>query len=156
MNVIASMYYSVFLELALSNLEEEGISREDILAVPFEKSNNQRKIFDTMYYSDGTSLLDKGLAMAVMVAVPAASYGFIATWGPIIWGILGAIAGFLIGFLIDLGIWGKRKKKRNSKEPIPGVFIIVQCKNTPQAEMVKQIFWTHHALSVGKVCVTNE
>lgn len=156
MNIIASMNYSVFLELALSSLEEEGIKRDHILAVPFEKDNAHQKVFDTMYYSDGTSLLDKGLAMAVMFAVPAASYGFIATWGPIIWGVLGAIVGFLIGFFIDLGIWTKRKKKHKSIGQPPGVFIIVQCKDGSEAEMVKQVFWDHHALSVGKVCVTNE
>ncbi|MGW9019836.1 hypothetical protein, partial [Priestia megaterium] len=111
MNIIASFDRSVYLELALTALKENGIPKEQILAVPLDKRTEERKLFDTIHKSDGISLFDLGASLAVVFSVFGASYGFIATWGPIIWGLIGTAGGFLIGFLIDLFITKRRNQQ---------------------------------------------
>ncbi|MED3981978.1 hypothetical protein [Priestia megaterium] len=150
MNIIASFDRSVYLELVLTALEENGIPKEQILAVPLDKRTEERKLFDAIHKSDGVSLFDLGASLAVVFSVFGASYGFIATWGPIIWGLIGAAGGFLIGFLIDLFI----NKRRNQQEIIKGrsteVFVVIQC-DQDRAEMTERLLWNHFALGVAKV-----
>jgi hypothetical protein len=115
MNVVASFDHSAYLELALTALEEKGIPKGQILAIPLNHRKLDRKIFDTIHKSDGISLFDTGAAFAVALSVIGASYGFIAAWGPIIWGLIGAFAGFSLGFGLDL-LYTKTQNHREIKK----------------------------------------
>src|SRR3954468_17553485 len=100
MHVISSFEHSAFLELALNQLQEKGINKENIVAVSLEKMNGQLTLFDNIHRSDGVSLFDLAAIMGTIFSVLGASYGFVLKWGPIIWGLLGLAFGAILGFLI--------------------------------------------------------
>ena len=47
---------NTFLEMAISTLEKKGIKKENIFAVPLDNRQEERRVFDTIHRSDGTSL----------------------------------------------------------------------------------------------------
>jgi uncharacterized protein YqgC (DUF456 family) len=94
-------------------------------------------------------LFDTGAAFGTALAVIGSSYGFVLKGGPILWGCIGAIAGFLIGFVIDLLV--KRKNPNNqTKGKMSEVVLLVGC-SKQQVEMVESILWKHLAFGVAKV-----
>ncbi|MCU9613247.1 hypothetical protein OEV98_06735 [Caldibacillus lycopersici] len=151
MQVFSTFENSVFLEMALAELEKKGIQQEKIFAVPLDNRSDERKLFDTLHHSDGTSLIDIGMALATAFAVIAASIGFELAWGPIYWGLIGAAVGFIVGVAIRFFI-EKVIKKRNRK--LKGkqseVILIVECEEI-KAELVENILWEHYAIGVAKV-----
>jgi hypothetical protein len=58
MYIIASFEYSTTLELALNKLEQNGIKKENIVAVPLDNRVEEPLLFDTIHHSDGKSLID--------------------------------------------------------------------------------------------------
>jgi len=150
MYIIASFEHSTYLELAITAVQQEGVIKQKILAVPLDKREEKRSLFDTMHHSDGISLIDTPIASATGFAVLGSSYGFTLTWGPIIWGLIGATVGFASGLVINILIQKRRnspslKRKRNTE-----VFIMIQC-NENQVDMVKKILWEHFALGVAVI-----
>jgi hypothetical protein len=106
---------------------------------------------DSTHHSDGTSLSDIGMALATAFAVIGASVGFILSWGPIYWSLIGAFIGFVLGLTIRLYIEKVvKKKKRVLKGKHSEVILIIDCEET-QAELVESILWNHFALGVAKV-----
>jgi hypothetical protein len=151
MQLFSTFENNPFLELAISTLEKKGVKKEKIFAVPLDNRMEERKVFDTIHRSDGTSLIDIGMALATAFSVIGASIGFKLAWGPIFWGIIAAIIGFIVGFSIRLFtevIF--KKKKRSLKGKQSEVILIVDCEDT-QAEFIENILWDHYALGVAKV-----
>ena len=99
--------------MAISTLEKNGVTNENIFAVPLDNRTEQRKVFDTIHRSDGISLIDIGMALATAFSVIGASIGFRLDWGPIYWGLIYACIGFILGFAIRLftEVIVKRKKR---------------------------------------------
>jgi hypothetical protein len=93
-------------------LEQKGIDAKNIFIVPLDNNMEERKIFDNIHRSDGTSLIDVGAALATAFAVIGASVGFKLEWGPIYWGLVGGAVGFLLGLAIRLFTEKVIKKKR--------------------------------------------
>lgn len=80
-----------------------------------------------------------------------ASVGFKLAWGPIYWGLIGAFAGFVLGFAIRLFVvLVVKKNKRVLKGKHSEVILIVDCEDT-QAGLVEDILWSHYALGVAKI-----
>ncbi|KMM39697.1 hypothetical protein [Guptibacillus hwajinpoensis] len=151
MQIFSTFENHIFLEIAISNLEKIGIKSEDIYAVPLDNREESRKIFDTLHRSDGISLIDIAMPLATVFAVVTASIGFKLAWGPIYWGLIGAVGGFMIGFLIRLIIVLKTtKKKHRLKGRQSEVILIVDCDET-KGEAVEKILWEHFALGLAKV-----
>jgi hypothetical protein len=149
--VFSTFDESSYLELAISVLEQKGIKQEDIFAVPLKNRQEERKIFDTLHRSDGISLIDLAMALATVFSVVGASVGFILAWGPIYWGLIGAVIGFLLGLGIKLFIIKTvKKKQRLLRGKHTEVILIVNCDNT-KSELVEQILWEHFAIGVAKV-----
>lgn len=149
MQIFATFDHSTYLELAIRELEQNGFS--DIFAVPLDSRTEEPKLFDTIHRSDGISLINKGLFLAVIFSVIGASRGFILEWGPIYWGIIGAVGGFLIGFLIDLMIIKvKNRKKKLRKGKRSEVILIVDCKEEDGSQ-VEKILWNYTAIGVAKI-----
>ncbi|MCD8502390.1 MAG: hypothetical protein LRY71_12925 [Bacillaceae bacterium] len=137
--------------MAISSLEKIGVKKEKILAVPLINRAEERRLFDTLHRADGISLFDKGAALGTALAVIGASIGFELQWGPIYWGIIGAITGFIIGSLIDFFIFKVvHKRKRLLRGKRSEVVVVVDC---PQelVEKVEEVLWEHLALGVAKV-----
>jgi hypothetical protein len=140
---------SSFLEMSLAELEQTGIPREKILAVPMDQRKEKRRVFDTIHYADGISLFDGAAALGTACMVVGAIYGFVLKWGPILWGLIGLLSGALIGFLLDIWI-GKRSVFKHRIQRVPEVVIIVHCDNLRQMESVEATLWDHFALGVAK------
>ena len=142
---------NAFLEIAISVLEKKGIKQEDIFAVPLDNRTEERKVFDSTHRSDGTSLVDIGMALATAFSVVGASIGFKLAWGPIYWGLISAFIGFVLGFAIRLITeLVLKKKKRVLRGKHSEIILIIDCEET-QAELIENILWNHFALGVAKV-----
>lgn len=151
MQLISTFENNAFLEIAVSMLEKKGIKKENIYAVPLDNRPDERKVFDTIHRSDGTSLIDIGMALGTAFSVIGASIGFKLSWGPIYWGLIGAFIGFMLGFAIRLFTeLVLKKKKRVLKGKQSEVVLIIDCKES-HAELVENILWSHYALGVAKV-----
>ncbi|MGE5395984.1 MAG: hypothetical protein ACM3MK_00455 [Chitinophagales bacterium] len=155
MFVAASFEYNLHLELAISELENKGIRRESIAAVLMDSRVEERKILDTIHRADGISSFDAASLLGTFGLLLGAIYGFVLSWGPIIWGLIGLIIGAILGLLLDLfgtklfGIKRKAEGRSNTaKGKAPQVFLIIECEDD-QAKSVKDILWDNLALGVG-------
>lgn len=90
MQVFSTFNHSIYLELAIVALERSGIPKSQILAIPLEVKDDHFLLFDSIHQSDGISLFDIAAGLATAFAVIGVSVGFILTWGPIYWGLIGA------------------------------------------------------------------
>ncbi|TMU88350.1 hypothetical protein FGG79_02680 [Bacillus sp. BHET2] len=151
MQIFSTFENHVFLEIAIAGLEKVGITKEDIFAVPLDNRKEKRKIFDTLHRSDGISLIDMAMPMATACAVITASIGFELKWGPIYWGLIGAVGGFVLGLAIRLILVSKSNQKQHRlKGKHSEVILIVECDES-KGEQVEKILWEHFALGLAKI-----
>jgi hypothetical protein len=151
MQFFSSFEHTTHLEMVITDLEEKGIKKDQIFAVPLQNRRTEHQYFDTIHYSDGVSFINKGAIFATAFSVIGASRGFVLEWGPIYWGLIGAVSGFIVGILIDLFIHIVVKKKPPFKKgKCTEVILIIDCERT-QEKMIEDLLWHHHALGVAKV-----
>lgn len=148
MYVVASFHYNLHTEIAIARVEDLGIKKENILAVPLEKRGETRNIFDTIHHADGISLFDGGAILGTACMVLGVIYGFVLEWGPIIWGLLGLGGGFLVGFLLDLVFTRAKHSKERRSEQDGELFILINC-GKEQVKEVEKALWDHLALGVA-------
>jgi uncharacterized membrane protein len=155
MFVCGSFAYNFHLELAISELEKKGIPGDAIAAILMDSRVEERKILDTIHRADGISSFDAAALLGTFCMLAGAIYGFVLHWGPIIWGLIGLLAGSLLGLLGDVLIsqmhlknLPKSRTTGTAKGESPQVFIIVECSNE-QVAMVKEKLWDNLALGVG-------
>jgi hypothetical protein len=148
MFVIATFENSIYIELAITALEEQGISKELILAAPLDKRKEPRNLFDTIHKSDGFSLFDGPSILGTCLMLLGAIYGYELVWGPILWGIIGAVSGLILGFLIKMLML--KKSKRGSKNISSEIVLMIRCEDQ-KWEMVEKILWDHLALGLTKI-----
>ena len=109
-----------------------------------------KQLFDTIYRADGINMLDVAAMLGTCFMLLGSIYGYVLAWGPIIWGLIGAISGILLGFSIKFLLI--RKSNANSKKNTSEVVIMIRC-DEDHWETVKDILWDHTALGVSKVLV---
>lgn len=148
MFVIATFENTIYIELAITALEQQGISKELILAAPLDKRKEPRNLFDSIHKSDGFSLFDGPAILGTCLMLLGAIYGYELEWGPILWGIIGAVSGLLLGFLIKMLML--KKNKRGSKNISSEIVLMVRCEEN-KWEMVEKILWDHLALGLTKI-----
>ncbi|WHZ02946.1 hypothetical protein QNH48_29205 [Neobacillus sp. YX16] len=148
MFVIATFENSIYIELAITALEQQGISKELILAAPLDKRKELRGLFDTIHKSDGFSLFDGPSILGTCLMLLGAIYGYVLEWGPILWGIIGAVSGLLLGFLLKMLIL--RKNKRGSSKITSEIVLMVRCEDH-KWEQVEKLLWDHFALGLTKI-----
>lgn len=153
MYIVSTFDHSNYLELAITAIQMKGIAKENILGVSMDKRGEDRKLFDTIHSSDGLSLLDLPIILATLFCLFGSIYGFILTWGPVLWGLIGLFAGLSLGFIIKL-ITTKKYDNRQKKSKATEVVLIIECKEN-QLEMVKDLLWENHALGVRKLNLEN-
>lgn len=146
--VIATFENSISIELALTELEQNDIPNDQILAVPLDKKTEQKQLFDSIHKADGISLFDVAAIFGTCLMLLGAIYGYILKWGPIIWGIIGAVSGLLIGFIIKILIINRNKSgiKKNASE----IVLMIRCEKH-QWHIVENILWKYGALGLSKV-----
>lgn len=152
MYVIATFEQTVFLELAITALEQKGITKDSLMAVPLDKRTEPRQLFDTLHRADGISLLDVAAVLGTCLMLLGSVYGYVLKWGPILWGLIGAVAGMLIGFLLKLAIVKKNNKqtKKGPKTITSEVVLMVHCREN-QWETIEKILWENDALGISRV-----
>lgn len=149
MLVIGTFEHSIELEQALAILEHSGISRDHIL-VAFMDSEPASPFYLMRKQHDIRSKgFEAGISFATGSAVIGASVGFILTWGPIIWGLIAALIGFIVGFGLYFIIKKGDSRSRFPKK-LPEVTIMIQCTGE-QSNDIKEIMWNYRALTVGQV-----
>ncbi|MGG4489923.1 hypothetical protein [Metabacillus idriensis] len=153
MQVFATFEHSTYLELAISQLEQEGIPKEKILAVSLSTTDDSMNLMDSIHHSDGVSLFDTGAALATAFAVIGVSIGFKLEWGPVYWGLIGAGSGLLLGFLLNFiyyRVIKKKKLKLRSKTKETEVVLVIEC-NEDFYRRISQVLTDHYAISIGFV-----
>ncbi|MBB6214511.1 hypothetical protein HNQ80_000591 [Anaerosolibacter carboniphilus] len=148
MLIIGAFKYSIELEEALGELENNGISRKHILAVPMNTYVGTSIDFISEshdFYSKG---IEVGMACATACSVIGTSMGFVLRWGPIIWGLTAAFIGFIIGF--GLYFFFYKSAHRNLSKELPEATIIVQC-SEEHSNLVMEIMWKYDVLTIGQV-----
>ncbi|MCR2806898.1 hypothetical protein [Paenibacillus soyae] len=146
--IIATFENSVFLELAISALEQRDIPRMNIFAAPLDKRTEPRALFDTVHSADGFSMLDSSAVLGTVFMLLGAIYGYILPWGPIIWGIIGALFGMTSGFLLKL--WLVKRNKYGAKKITAEIVLMIRCEDT-QWESIQQMLWEHQALGMARI-----
>lgn len=152
MHFIASFEYSVFLELALTELEKNGIAKENIQAFPLDKRLEHGKLFDTIHQSDGVSLFDLAAILGMIFMLLGCIYGYILPFGPVIWAFIGLIFGALLGFAIKYIRYKKKSadKINQKKEQASEVILIIKV-DQDNTKTIEKILWNHFALGICKV-----
>ncbi|HEY8908924.1 MAG TPA: hypothetical protein VIM51_01400 [Desulfosporosinus sp.] len=149
MYIVSTFDHSNYLELAITAIQMKGVPKEQILGVAMDKRAEDRKLFDSLHSADGLSLLDLPIILAAICCLFASIYGFLLTWGPILWGIIGMFVGFSVGLIIKL-ITTKKYDDRQKRSKATEVVLIIECKEH-QLEIVIDLLWEHHALGVRKL-----
>lgn len=149
MHVVAVFQHSVQLEMALAGLENAGVPRGNILALPLDSSDSPPRPFDSMHRSDGVSLIDLAAVLGMIGMLLGAIYGFVLPWGPILCALTGLITGALAGYGISLLRMRSRRRRgqRQAADNPAEVVVIVRCEDW-QADTVKRTFWEGSALGV--------
>ena len=147
--LVASFEQNIHFEMALTELEQRGIERERLFAVPLETSPGKPQLFDTIHRSDGRSLLDGAAALGTAFMVLGSIYGFVMTWGPILWGIIGLFGGGAIGFVLDYVLTQRKHKKQRNKHKTE-VVLLLYCR-PDQVETSERVLWNQGALGVARV-----
>lgn len=143
--------FSVFeltskLEEALTSLETKGISKNAILAVPLNRRNEGKNLFDTAHYSDNASTLALPFVFATMGSFLGGVIGFQLHWGPVLWCLIGGVAAGLFGLCISV-IRAVIKKRHQAGTSKGGVVVVVKCEQN-QNDDVQQILWNNTAMGV--------
>ncbi len=140
---------SFIVEQAIASLEEEGFGGDRLMVVVLErvKPGGQR-LLDTVYNTDGASLVD-GVALAAAVGmIFGVIYGSVTYIGPVAMGLIGFVAGGWAGLLIDRAI---RKKTSPQKAFLEGEIIVaVQCAGDKEAARVESIMKEYRAVALGR------
>lgn len=156
MYIFSTFKYSPKIELVISELEKMGVKNENMLAVPLDKRAYKAKLFDTMDYSDGVSLIDLSFILGCIFMLLGSIYGFVVEIGPIFLALIGLVLGLLLGFFIKL-IYIKKNKEPFSLKGNnyrSEVILMIKC-NNEEHDLIVDILWGHCALGVSTVNMIN-
>lgn len=149
MYITASFEYSIKLELAVSELEQKGVARGRICVIPMNSPQKKMRMFDTIHRADGMSMFDLPTVLGTIFMLFGTMWGFMWTWGPILWGLIGLFAGGAAGFAAKYLYYRLHARKQAPPGRVTEVVVIVGCAKA-EAEMVERVLAGHMALSIGR------
>lgn len=147
MLIIGTFEHCIELEQALAILEHSGIPREHILVVPMDTDPQPPIKLATKLGDRYSAAIEIGMACATGCSAMGTCFGFILTWGPIFWGLLAALIGFIIGFGLYLLV--NKGAHRHLPKRLPEVTVIVQCPKE-QSILVMETMWQYRVLTIGQ------
>ncbi|QDR82912.1 hypothetical protein [Sporomusa termitida] len=148
MHITATFEHSLKLELAISELEHKGIAPDHICAIPMNTPRKNMEIFDSIHRADGMSMFDLPTVLGTVFMLFGVMWGFMWTWGPIIWGLIALFAGGALGFACKY-MYYKLYVQRQPAACNNEVLLIVGCQKS-EGEMVEKVLSGHLALSLGR------
>ncbi|MDP9729648.1 hypothetical protein FY534_01155 [Alicyclobacillus sp. TC] len=148
MIVFATFDHSMYVELAIQNLEKQGIDEKQILAVPLDIRNNNFQILDNIHHSDGQSVFDVAAVLSTVGMLLGAIYGFVLPGGPILIGIVGMILGASLGFCIKLLVMRKHNRKQQAARQGECI-LVIQCEPN-QVEHVEKILQSNYVIGLAR------
>lgn len=149
MNVVASFKHTVYLELAIKELERNGIVAQNIFAIPLTETKKAKKNID-LIRGGGFSLLDGSFAFGTVCSLFGVIYGFVLPGGPVTWGLIGLGLGFLVGFLFDFILRKKEFIRKRMQSGGSEVMLIIHC-TKEQLKVVKEILFEHYTVALQVV-----
>lgn len=147
MHVISTFEHSSQLELAILSLEQDGIERGSIAAVPMDAVTKRPPIPEALHRMDGSKFFDIGAVMSTVFSVLGASVGFRLRWGPIIWGLIGVAAGVVAALVLRWLAGGNASRPKGSFRPVSEVVLIVRCDELE----AKRVIETLKKFSAGRI-----
>lgn len=148
MHVFSSFESSVYVELAILALEQDGFGRESIAAVPMEPITRSISLSDSICRAEGVGVIDMAAILGTIFAVLGASFGFELRWGPIPWGLIGLALGVCASLILFL-IAGKGLNPTASG-PKAGVMLIIHCEQGDSHKAIR-ILKQFSAISIGNL-----
>ncbi|MFJ8265963.1 hypothetical protein [Peribacillus asahii] len=150
MYIVASFEYSTHLEMAITEIERIGISKEKIATIPLDKRVEKARLFDSIHRSDGISLVDLAAILGTTFMLFGVIYGYKLKIGPIFAALCGLVFGLIFGFAIDYLTTKNKKKKKAGKEKQTEIFLMINCAED-KVERIQDILWEHFAFGIGKI-----
>ncbi|NRD80235.1 hypothetical protein HPT25_23165 [Bacillus sp. BRMEA1] len=147
MHIVAGYESNKFLEMAIKEIEESGVSEEQIVIIEMKNNHETTQMFDTKSYSDGSSILDGMAAWSVIGALFGIIYGSRFIIGPLATGFIGFVIGAIIGFAFEK-VMGRKKKRKKTLNTIEFI-VIINCRNEEELKTSNVIFRNYHAISIG-------
>lgn len=140
---------SLSLELSIKKIEERGFGGEKLLVVVLAANTPGRQtLLDSMYNTDGTSLVD-GVSIAASIGmILGVIYGSVVSYGPIALGLAGMVVGGTTGYLLDRLI-NKRRQPRGAA-PTGEIIVAVRCDREEDAIQVENIMKENQSTAVGR------
>lgn len=148
MYIVSTFEQSIYLELVITAIEQKGISKNKMMAVPLEKRKQARAMYDSLHRADGVSMIDLAAILGTCFMLLGTVYGFVLAWGPIIWGIIGAVSGISVGYTAKW-IWLKRQQYQ-TKPVSAETVLIIHC-DEKEGDMLERLLWEHLALGVSRI-----
>jgi len=135
LQIIATFEHSPFVEMVIHDIEKMGIPSQNIVALPLENLDSQTHIIDSIHRVDGRSVLDGAMMGGTIFMILGTIYGFVWHWGPVIWGLIGLVGGFLLGLITELALNKKKIKVFSSQKS--EVIVQVTCNASLQNQLIK-------------------
>lgn len=134
---------AIELEQALADLEDIPALREHILVVFMDQTDqkDQNK-------SPVPHMFEVGMAFATGAAVIGASLGFVLTLGPILWGLISTLLGFILGITVYT-VFQKIKNQTANSQNRHEAIVIIQCPEAPLVPIITSTLRQHSAISIG-------
>ena len=144
---------SLVLEMGINALAKEGFTGEKLLVVALEPGRPERQwLLDTMYSSDGMSLLDGVAIMASVGMVLGVIYGSVVYIGPVATGLLGMAGGGGLGYLLDRKI--RPKNKARYAAPAGEIIVAARCGDQEEAARAESLMREYRAVALGRAPVS--
>ncbi len=153
MYIVSNFNHSIHLEAAVATLHKQNIPKASILAVPLDRRDDDKMLFDRTHASDRLSLIDFPVILAALLSLFGLIYGFELHWGPVLWALIGTGTGFGVGVLIKIMLIKHSRKAKKLAKPSE-VVLLVDCTDC-QSSIVKDILWSHGALGVSTLRLGN-
>ncbi|MBC9786273.1 hypothetical protein H1S01_17585 [Heliobacterium chlorum] len=148
MHVVATFDHSNFLELAITDLKQNGIEKDSICAIPVKKITPEIQLLDSIHGADGQSMFDVASILGTIFMLFGVLWGFLWKWGPIIWGLIGLGLGFAVGFAIKYFIYFRKTKTAITKGRQAEVVLIIKCEKE-EILIIEKVLKRHFALAIG-------
>ncbi|WP_304542102.1 hypothetical protein [Desulforamulus aquiferis] len=141
---------SLDLELGLKKLRSNGFKDGRLIVVPLEISKHPGKqtILDSMYKTDGMSLIDGIAILSSIGMVLGVIYGSIVFIGPIALGLIGMVVGGGIGYILDKHFC--KRKRTVHDTPSGDIVVAVNYKNEDEAQFIETVMKEHKATALGR------